>query len=185
MRPTILRGLVWIFALSCAAGCNKQGPGEPGKFDDFVTKLTPGKLSSAPVCHKANAGKVYWLEGFLHLSSSMSIDNGTTRLSFHSENDESGAGTGQSFTVKVSLGSWLGKGDIDNLWKSATNVKQSGYRRQQGEVSEDALRIHLSDGSVAGAQDEIRLSVSIEPIPNIHENMPLACDYVFVTASKV
>ena len=185
-RANLVQAWLLVTAAACSFACQKKsGPVEPGKFDDFVTRIGAGGITPAPNCSKANEGKAYTLEGFLHLASSMSLDAGSTRLQFFGQNDAQGLGTGESFQVKVSLGNWLSKGDIDDLWDSATNVKAKAYKVQEGEIDEAALRIHLADGSTAGAKDRIKLDVAVEMIPNIDPKAPPNCDYVFLSANKL
>jgi hypothetical protein len=167
-------------------GCSrKSGSVEPGKFEDFVTKVGPGGITPPPNCSRGTEGKAYALEGFLHLANNMTLDGRKTNLEFFRQNNAEGDGAGDSFQVKVSLGDWLNKGDIDDLWESAKNVKARAYKVQEGEIEESALRIQLADGSVAGAKDKIRLSVEIEVIPNINPKAPAACEYIFISATKL
>jgi hypothetical protein len=165
-------------------GC-KRGPGEAGKFEDFTSVASTAGIQIPANCKKSNAGKVYYLDGFLHLGSDMRLEDGKTGLDFYRENDPLGAGKGNRITIKVSVGDWLRKGDVDDLWKAATKVASYSYRTQKGIVEESALRVHLAEGGSAGATDRIRLSFSVEPVPNIHQNMPLVCEYEFVSASRI
>ena len=162
-------------------GCSK-GPAEAGKFEDFIS-LIP--RDTAKNCKKENDGKLYSLDGFLHLANNTTLEDGKTRLDFYPENDAGGAGKGHALSVKVKLGGFLGKGDIDDLWSAAKNVQTAGYRRRAGEIDESALRIHLADGTSAGATDKIQLTFALEPVPNIHQNMPLVCEHVFTSATKL
>ena len=55
-----------------------KGEGEPGGSVKKFVLTSAAKGWSAEMCTDANAGKRYWLEGYLQLSSSMSIRGPTS-----------------------------------------------------------------------------------------------------------
>ncbi|HEV8247791.1 MAG TPA: hypothetical protein VGP93_18585, partial [Polyangiaceae bacterium] len=152
---------------------------------EFVTKIGTGGIKYPANCSAANDGKRYFLDGYLHIAKDMSLDHGQTQIELFRANDSEGAGAGESFQVRVSLGNWLSKGDIDDLWDSAKNVKTSAYHSKKGEVTEDALHVHLADGKVAGPKDNVRVTVSLQLLPHINPSDPTNCEYVFESATKL
>ncbi len=179
-----------LLSLSCGVtfsmlGCSKSGPAEPGRFEDFLTKVGPGGIQSPANCSAENAGKRYSLEGYLHVGRSMTLESGKTLIDFFQKNAADGAGEGNSFSVRVSLGNWLSKGDIDDLWDSATKVSSRAYGVQEGVIAEDALRVHLADGALAGHGDKLKLTVEIDVLPQVNPGGPMSCEYIFASASKL
>jgi hypothetical protein len=166
-------------------GCSKSAPAEPGKFEEFLTKIGPGGIKPPSNCSPENDGKRYSLEGYLHVGRDMTLDGGKTLIEFFQKNAADGAGEGDSFSVRVSLGNWLSKGDIDDLWGSATQVKSEVYGVQKGVIAEDALRVHLADGSVAGHKEKLRLTVEVDVLPQINPSTAASCEYLFESASKL
>ena len=55
------------------------------------------------MCTDANAGKRYRLEGYLQLSSSMSIRDGRANLTFYGRMDGNGRGVGDQIAISVRL----------------------------------------------------------------------------------
>ncbi len=176
-----------LLSLACFSllGCSKSGPSEAGKFEDFLTKIGPGGITPPANCSAENDGKRYSLDGYLHVGRSMTLESGKTLIEFFQKNAADGAGEGESFPVRVSLGNWLSKGDIDDLWDSATQVNSRAYGVQEGVIAEDALRVHLADGAVAGHKDKVRLTVEVDVLPQINAGGPRSCEYLFASASKL
>jgi len=182
--PRHVLALALLSAVGLASGCKKTGPADPGNFEDFLVGITPGSVKSPASCAEANDGKRWWLDGYFHIPSDITLDHGKTRLGLYRENDPAGNGRGDFVVIRVSLGNWLTKGDIDDLWESAKHVKTAPYGTQSGEISEDALRIHLADGSSAGPKDKVRLTVKEEVLPRIDPSGALSCEYVFESAAR-
>src|SRR5215510_13443730 len=98
-----------VLVLSWLPDC--KGEGEPGdsvkKF--VVTGSAKGFFSE--MCTTTNAGKRYWLEGYLQIPTSVSIREGRADLSFHANIDANGRGKGDWITVYA-----RSPGDIEDLW---------------------------------------------------------------------
>ena len=166
-----------MLVLLVAAGCGSSPSGVDGGPADATAGLTEIVLGStgAHSCARVSGGTVRcwgWNEFGQLGDGSMTNQLVPTLLPL-------------TDVEEVSLGNWLSKGDIDNLWESASNVKAKAYKVQEGEIDESALRIHLADGNLAGAADKIKLDVAIEMIPNIDPKAPPNCDYVFLSAKKL
>ena len=165
-----------------------KGEGEPGgSLKKFVTPsptFTPGRIipGFAEMCTNTNAGKRYWLEGYLQLPSSISIREGGANLSFYARIDAEGRGTGDSITIYV-----RSPGDIDDLWASATDKKTTyrvrGSRSESAQIDPDALRIRTKTAA-ATARDKIKLAFDIEATYHFQTGELYACQYHFAKAEK-
>jgi hypothetical protein len=166
-----------------------KGEGEPGgELKKFVAPrptFAPGRIipGLAEMCTTSNAGKRYWLEGYLQLPSSISIREGRARLTFYARTDGNGRGTGEQITVSVRA-----PGDIDDLWASATAKKTTygirGSRSQSAQIGPDALRIHTKNGA-ATARDKIKLTFDIEATYHFQTGELTDCHYHFAKAEKL
>jgi len=166
---------VLFVVFPCLIGCGK-GDGAPGAFEKFLP-LAGGVREE--MCADATDGKRYWLEGYLQLPRSFSIDKGKASLDFFARVDGNFRGAGRSMRVDVTT-----PGDIDDLWASAEGKKLAGFRREQAKIDNDALRIRVKDGS-ATARDKIKLTFDVNAVRNYLTKEITACLYPFVRAEKV
>ena len=166
-----------------------KGEGEPGEsLKKFLTPsptftgkgITPG---FAEMCTTSNAGKRYWLEGYLQLPTSISIREGRADLSFYARIDADGRGTGDRITIYV-----RSPGDIDDLWASATDKKTTyrvrGSRSESAQIDPDALSIRTKTGA-ATTRDKIKLSFDIVATYHFQSGELYACQYHFAKAEKL
>ena len=139
--------------------------------------------SFAEMCTNANAGKRYWLEGYLQLPTSISIREGRADLKFYARIDANGRGTGDWITIYV-----RSPGDIDDLWASATSQKTTygvrGSRKELAQIDPDALRIRTKNGA-ATARDNIKLAFDIEATRHFQTGELYSCSYHFARAEKI
>src|SRR5215510_15311059 len=154
-----------------------KGEGEPGDSVKTFVLTSSAKGWSAEMCTNANAGKRYWLEGYLQLPSSISIREGRADLSFYARIDANGRGTGDWITIYV-----RSPGDIDDLWASATDKKTTyrvrSSRSESGQIDPDALRIRTKIGA-ATARDKSKLAFDIEATYHFQTGELYACQYHF------
>jgi len=166
-----------------------KGEGEPGEsLKKFLTPsptftgkgITPG---FAEMCTTSNAGKRYWLEGYLQLPTSISIREGRADLGFYAKIDANGRGTGDWITMYV-----RSPGDIEDLWASATSKKTRygirGSRSDSAEIDPDALRIRTTNGA-ATARDKIKLAFDIDATYHFQTGELYSCSYYFAKAEKL
>lgn len=160
-----------------------KGEGEPGGSVKKFVLTGAAKGWSAEMCTNATAGKRYWLEGYLQLSSSISIRDGKADLSFYDRIDANGRGTGDRITIYV-----RSPGDIDDLWASATSRKTTygirGSRKESAQIDPDALRIRAKNGA-ATARDKIKLAFDVTPTWHFQTGELYSCSYHFARAEKI
>ncbi len=158
------------------AACTSKAA-QPGDFKAFLP-ANPGDRIP-PICTVDNDGNRYTLAGVLKLPDASSISDGKTNLDFFQKLDAEKKGDGESFQVTVES-----PGDINDLWKTAEDVKGKGYNTKEGTIYEDSLVIHTSDGD-AKAGDALQLTVELEAIKNFQTDAISACIVKFVDATKV
>ena len=160
-----------------------KGEGEPGGSVKKFVLTSAAKGWSAEMCTEANAGKRYWLEGYLQLSSSMSIRDGRANLTFYGRMDGNGRGVGDQIAISV-----RSPGDIDDLWGAATSRKTTygirGSRKELAEIDPDGLRIRTKNGA-ATARDKIKLTFDIEATRHFQTGELYNCNYHFAKAEKI
>lgn len=168
-----------------------KGEGEPGTFEKFLTPLvTTDQISTGSnprrleeMCTAANDGKRFWFAGYLQLPKDIRIEGGKTSLYFYHRVDGTGQGAGRSISINVTS-----PGDIEDLWKSATEKRLKGARTQTAKIDPDALRIRAKNGE-ATARDKIKLTFDIVALPPVMffetRKEPAVCDYQFVMAEKI
>jgi hypothetical protein len=179
--PCLVGSLLWYW---CSPGCPtaRVKAKREGSVKKFVLTGS-AKGWSAEMCTNANAGKRYWLEGYLQLSSSISIRDGRADLQFYDRIDANGRGTGDRITIYA-----RSPGDIDDLWASATSRKTTyavrGSRKESAQVDDDALRIRTKNGA-ATARDRIKLAFDIEVTKHFQTGEVYSCSYNFARAEKI
>ena len=128
-----------------------------------------------PECRLENDGKRYALEGFLQLGESVTIDeHDQVDLELAANAD----GADRPVTITVKNGS-----DIDDLRSQFQNEKGAGYRRSQGELRSDALRIHATNGT-ATASDRVRVVFEQKVLTAFQSKDVSACVHRFVEATR-
>lgn len=128
-----------------------------------------------PGCTKAADGKRFTLEGSLHFGETISIDEKDfVDLVLSPAAD----GKRRGVTVSVKTGR-----DIDDLGAQMQQVKTAGFRRTEGALPLDALRIHTTDG-LATPGDVLKVTFEVEAITHFQTHEVTACVLHFVEATK-
>jgi hypothetical protein len=158
-----------------------KGEGVAGSFEKFIAPFPPPATGSRlpEMCTAANDGKRFWLDGYLQLPNSISINKGKTSLNFYERIDGTGRGAGRSLTIDVTS-----PGDIDDLWAAATGKKSAGFRSQKAQIDPEALRINTIKG-VATARDKIKLTFDISAIKHFQTGEITICLYQLVKSEKL
>jgi hypothetical protein len=170
-----VRNALPVVALLLVACSGKAA--QPAEFSAFIPVKVGDQIP--PICTADNDGNRYTLAGVFKLPDASSISDGKTNLDFYQKLNAAKEGDGQSFQVTVKS-----PGDINDLWKTAEDVKGKGYNTKEGTIYEDSLIIRTADGD-AKAGDPLQLTVELEAVKNFQSDAITACMVNFVSATKV